>query len=39
MTSGHLVVAALLVAAVLIAWLGYRDPELMELTGDLLLCR
>jgi hypothetical protein len=36
---GRLVLAALLVAATLIACLGYRDPELMELAGDLLLCR
>jgi hypothetical protein len=36
---GHLVLVALLVAATLVACVGYRDPELMELAGDLLLCR
>jgi hypothetical protein len=36
---GRLALAALLAAATLIACLGYRDPALMELAGDLVLCR
>jgi hypothetical protein len=31
--------AAVLAAAALLAWLGYRDPELMLRLGDLPLCR
>ena len=31
--------AALLAAATLVAWLGYRDPQLMLWLGDMGLCR
>jgi hypothetical protein len=36
--AGPALVAALLAAALLLAWLGYRDPALMEAVGDLPLC-
>jgi hypothetical protein len=36
---GRLLLVALLATAALLACLGYRDPELWELAGDLLLCR
>jgi hypothetical protein len=36
---GPALLAVLLAAAVLAAWLGYRDPELAAFVGDLALCR